>query len=378
MDDARIALVDRGLDDIEVTEKHELLEDRDHQEAVKREEIMHLSRQLGAFIRAGMPIIDAIETLGEEAEERADPQVLADIAERLRRGETARRTRIATAPEGLPDVLPRHPALGRADRQLDTVLDQLAGYLERDLEARRKIKSAMMYPMVVIGMSRRTVVVLAASCCRSSRRSSPPRRQAAAADPDAAGDHRLPHRVVVGARRWSSWSHRSALFAATCAPSAASTCETGSAAAAGDRRRHPVRPGRAVLPRPRLDGRRRRAAARGAGGGCGCVHNLRLPRALAEAARAMLGARAWPSPLTAPGCSPAALPDDPGRRGHRHPGHPARGRGDVLRQELDYKLKSSRRCSSPPIIVVMGLIVGFVAIALVSAMYGIFNQVKVK
>jgi len=45
--------------------------------------------------------------------------------------------------------------------------------------------------------------------------------------------------------------------------------------------------------------------------------------------------------------------------------------------ELDYKIKKLTALFEPAVIVVMGLIVGFVAVALVSAMYGVFNQVKV-
>jgi type IV pilus assembly protein PilC len=45
--------------------------------------------------------------------------------------------------------------------------------------------------------------------------------------------------------------------------------------------------------------------------------------------------------------------------------------------ELDYKVKRLTTLFEPIIIVAMGVIVGFVAIALVSAMYGIFNQVKI-
>jgi type IV pilus assembly protein PilC len=46
-------------------------------------------------------------------------------------------------------------------------------------------------------------------------------------------------------------------------------------------------------------------------------------------------------------------------------------------RELDYKIKRFTNLFEPAVIVLMGLIVGFVAIALVSAMYGIFNQVNV-
>ena len=45
--------------------------------------------------------------------------------------------------------------------QLDTVLDQLAKYLERDLEARRRIKQAMIYPAMIAALALFTVVVLA-------------------------------------------------------------------------------------------------------------------------------------------------------------------------------------------------------------------------
>jgi type IV pilus assembly protein PilC len=45
--------------------------------------------------------------------------------------------------------------------------------------------------------------------------------------------------------------------------------------------------------------------------------------------------------------------------------------------ELDYKIKKLTALFEPAVIIVMGLLVGFVAIALVSAMYGVFHQVKV-
>jgi type IV pilus assembly protein PilC len=52
--------------------------------------------------------------------------------------------------------------------------------------------------------------------------------------------------------------------------------------------------------------------------------------------------------------------------------------GQYYESELNYKVKRLTTLFEPAIIVFVGLIVGFVAIALVSAMYGIFNQVKIK
>src|SRR5206468_12629610 len=45
--------------------------------------------------------------------------------------------------------------------QLDTVLDQLAKYLERDLEARRRINQALIYPAMIAVLATFTVIVLA-------------------------------------------------------------------------------------------------------------------------------------------------------------------------------------------------------------------------
>lgn len=139
---------------------------------VKREEIMHLSRQLSAFIRAGLPLIEAVHILGAEATNSALKPVMASIAEGLRRGDK------------LTDCLDRHPRVfpefyrgivrsAELTGQLERVLDQLARYLERDLDARRKIKAALVYPSIIAAMSLVTVVVLASFVLPGSKPSSP-------------------------------------------------------------------------------------------------------------------------------------------------------------------------------------------------------------
>ena len=121
---------------------------------------MHLSRQLGAFIRAGLPLIDAVHTIGTEASNSSVRRMMAEVERSLRDGD-----RLSTCLDRHPKIFPAfyRGILRSAELtgQLDTVLDQLAIYLERDLEARRKVKSAMIYPAVIAGMSVFTVAVLA-------------------------------------------------------------------------------------------------------------------------------------------------------------------------------------------------------------------------
>jgi Type II secretory pathway, component PulF len=128
--------------------------------SVKRDDLMHLSRQLGAFVQAGVPIIDAVRILAEESRRPALRTTMRDIEERLRGGE-----RLSDAIGNHPKVFPPYYRAiiqsAELTGRLDTVLEQLARYLERDLEARRKISSALTYPLVIAAMSVVTVVILA-------------------------------------------------------------------------------------------------------------------------------------------------------------------------------------------------------------------------
>jgi type IV pilus assembly protein PilC len=127
---------------------------------VKRPEIMHLSRQLSAFIRAGLPLLEAVHTLSEEANNPTLKKVLHEVEEGLRSGDTLSDC-LDKYPKVFPDYYRGILRSAELTGQLDTVLDQLATYLERDMEAGQKVKAAMIYPGVIAGMSVVTVVILA-------------------------------------------------------------------------------------------------------------------------------------------------------------------------------------------------------------------------
>ena len=261
-------------------------------------------------------------------------KMMADIEDGLRGGET------------LSDCFDRHPKVfpefyrgilrsAELTGQLDTVLDQLAGYLERDLEARRKIKSASIYPAIIAVMSLVTVVVLAVFVLPRFkivlRLAATPscRCRPGCCWPSPTSSARSGGRCSAG-----SSCRRSLLFAGHRATDGGRHAwDRLLLQAAGDRRDDPVRPGRAVLPDPRLDGRRRGLAARGAAGGDRVaaqpgLHAARWPRV----GEPMLEGEGLAQPLAGTGLFPAtAAADDPGRRGDRHARHPARGDGPLLR-----------------------------------------------
>jgi type IV pilus assembly protein PilC len=126
---------------------------------VRPTELMNFSRQCSSFIRSGIPVLDALNVIAQESDRRL-AGVLEDMSQALRGG-----ARFAAAAARHADVFPEYyvSMLRSAEftGRLDDVLDQLALYLERDIDSRRKIKSALTYPAVICGMAVITIVILA-------------------------------------------------------------------------------------------------------------------------------------------------------------------------------------------------------------------------
>src|SRR5215217_5258359 len=158
--DAEVALYERQVRHLRVTEKKSVLQYELSGPRIKREAVMHLSRQIGAFLRAGLSILEAVHTIGTESENSSVRRMMNEIEDGLRSGE-----RFSECLDKFPKVFPPfYRGIVRSAEltgELDTVLAQLSGYIERDLEARRKLKSAMLYPLIVAGMSMVTVLILA-------------------------------------------------------------------------------------------------------------------------------------------------------------------------------------------------------------------------
>ena len=119
---------------------------------VKGKELMHLSRQLAAFLRAGIPILDGLDLLAREASNATLRRTLAAMAEDLRQGEP-----LAEAFDRHPKVFPSsYRSMIRSAElsgSLDTTLDRLTVYVEREVEAKSQIRSAMTYPIVIVVLS---------------------------------------------------------------------------------------------------------------------------------------------------------------------------------------------------------------------------------
>jgi type IV pilus assembly protein PilC len=374
---AEALLFDQHFHNIQLTEKKSVLKFELVKSRVKREEIMHLSRQLGAFIRAGLPLIEAVRTLGDEARNTTIQRMMRDIEDGLRRGEK------------LSDCLDRHPRVfpefyrgivrsAELTGQLDTVMDQLAKYLERDLEARRKIGTALIYPGVIAVMAVVTIVVMASFVL--------PRFKTFFAGLNA--ELPLPTRLLLTVTDFiANWWWSLVGGAAFLLLLGFLIVRTQGGRLLRDRiiLRIPV-VGETV--RYSLVERFCRILASMAGAGVALpqalrvstesLRNLVFTRSLSRVADQMMEGEGLATPLARTGLFPGTaarmirVGEETGTLETQ-----LEVTARYYEGELDYKLKRLTALFEPAVIIVMGLVVGFVAVALVSAMYGIFGQVDV-
>ncbi|MFM8531901.1 MAG: type II secretion system F family protein, partial [Ilumatobacteraceae bacterium] len=158
--EVRVWLNENGLFPIKIGEPTSRLNVQLTKEKLKKRELMHFSRQLAVFLRAGIPIIDALETIADEAQDKVLRRVLAGLVENLRGGAT-----FADAAAMHPEAFPKYylGVLKSAELtgNLDETIDQLTSYIDRELTARSKVVAALVYPAVVFGLAIITIGVLA-------------------------------------------------------------------------------------------------------------------------------------------------------------------------------------------------------------------------
>jgi type IV pilus assembly protein PilC len=370
-------LIDRDLRPVEVKEKKSVLKFEITKKKVKRKELMHFSRQLAVFIKAGITVLEGIEIIAEDVDDKLLATALAGLADSLKAGDT-----FASAAAQHPEVFPNfYVGVLRAAEltgHLDESLEQLSAYIERDLDARRKITSALVYPAIVGVMSVVTVVILTVFVL--------PRFVTFFEDLHA----KLPLQTRIllnGSRFLGNWGWLIAVAAVVAGAivGAYSRTERGRARLdrivlslplVGDMMHHAILERfcrvlgsmvQAGVPLPE-------AMALTAEG----TNNALYRRGLSEAREAMIRGEGLHEPLARTNLFPSAA---------RQMIRVGEETGTLDQQlvtaaryydsELDYKIKRFTDIFEPAMIVFMGIVVGYVAIALVSAMYGIFKQVNV-
>ena len=115
-------------------------------------------RQLGILLRAGLPLDHTLEVLGDVAGRKADREMPRRLLNRVRGGAALAD---AMAEESLfPKFCVSMVRAGELSGSLDSVLDRLAGFLEKSQASRAKVKSALLYPSIVLAACAASLAVL--------------------------------------------------------------------------------------------------------------------------------------------------------------------------------------------------------------------------
>ncbi len=126
---------------------------------VKKENITVFSRQLSTLLKAGLPLLRALEVIGRQEKNPYFKAVVEQLADNVRTGNK------------FSDGLSQHPKIfdklyvnmakaGEAGGVLDIVLDRLSTFQEKALKTTNKVKSAMVYPIVIMGVAVAIVAIL--------------------------------------------------------------------------------------------------------------------------------------------------------------------------------------------------------------------------
>ncbi|HEX7485609.1 MAG TPA: type II secretion system F family protein [Vicinamibacterales bacterium] len=117
------------------------------------------TRQFSVMIDAGLPLVQCLDILGSQEEDKNFSRVIIDTRSDVEAGST------------LADAMKKHPkvfdplftnmiAAGEAGGILDTILKRLAVYIEKNVKLKQQVKSAMIYPIAVLVIAAGVVAVI--------------------------------------------------------------------------------------------------------------------------------------------------------------------------------------------------------------------------
>ncbi len=154
-DNAVTSLMSRGLMVLSLQRKSVASRRRKKVWTVKETDLVLFTRQLSTMIDAGISLVQALTALYEQCDKKRQRNlryVISDITARVQGGETFHES-IAKHPRVFNRLFTSMVKAGEHGGLLAEILDRLAGFLEDSARLRKKVKSAMTYPVVVISIA---------------------------------------------------------------------------------------------------------------------------------------------------------------------------------------------------------------------------------
>lgn len=151
-DNAVTSLMSRGLMVLSLQQKAAVSRSRKKNWTVKETDLVLFTRQLSTMIEAGISLVQAMTALYDQCDpkrQRSLRHIISDVTTRVQGGETFNES-IAKHPRVFDRLFVSMVKAGEHGGLLAEILDRLAGFLEASARLRKKVKSAMTYPVIVI------------------------------------------------------------------------------------------------------------------------------------------------------------------------------------------------------------------------------------
>ncbi|HEX7516575.1 MAG TPA: type II secretion system F family protein [Chthoniobacterales bacterium] len=151
-DNAVTSLMSRGLMVLSLQQKAAANRSRKKTWTVKETDLVLFTRQLSTMIEAGISLVQAMTALYDQCDpkrQRNLRHIISDVTTRVQGGETFNES-IAKHPRVFDRLFVSMVKAGEHGGLLAEILDRLAGFLEASARLRKKVKSAMTYPVIVI------------------------------------------------------------------------------------------------------------------------------------------------------------------------------------------------------------------------------------
>ncbi|BDG04274.1 type II secretion system F family protein [Anaeromyxobacter oryzae] len=128
---------------------------------VSTKDILVFTRQFSVMIDAGLPLVQALDIIGNQADNVAFRKILLTVKSKVEAGSTFADA-LAEHPKAFDELFVQLVRAGEIGGILDTILQRLGAYIEKNDKLKRRVKGAMVYPAIVLTIAIGVVVVLIA------------------------------------------------------------------------------------------------------------------------------------------------------------------------------------------------------------------------
>ncbi len=126
---------------------------------VSEKELVVFTRQFGTMIDAGLPLVQCLEILASQQENKTFKKILTEIRQSVEGGLTFAAA-LKQHPKVFSSLFANMVEAGEAGGILDTILNRLAVYMEKAMALKKKVKSAMIYPSTIVTVALLVVIFL--------------------------------------------------------------------------------------------------------------------------------------------------------------------------------------------------------------------------